>query len=298
MAKSLPRVVVLFADVVNSTRMFEILGDEEALALINRLHDALIDASKEFSASLVKKIGDALLLSFPSPVAAFLAASAMLDVLRDFEAPVATSIRIGFHLGEVVEVGGDMFGDTVNVAAHVAKLAKPGAVAMTGPVAEALPPFLRKHLRRISSATLKGRQDPMPLLELVPEGQDEGLVTLVGAGATYRDINPSLSLQYRGRDYTVNSQVPEIMLGRHSGSGLVLKNIDASRRHAKAFLRQGKILLADMSSNGTFVRMDNGHEVRLRREELILRGAGSIICGMATELNQESDLIRFEVMGN
>ena len=53
-------------------------------------------------------------------------------------------------------------------------------------------------------------------------------------------------------------------------------------------LFRSKYVLVDLSSNGTFVLMENGDRLKLRREEMILYGSGSITFGHpAGEANEE-----------
>jgi predicted component of type VI protein secretion system len=49
--------------------------------------------------------------------------------------------------------------------------------------------------------------------------------------------------------------------------------------HARIERRRDKFVLADQSSNGTYVAIDGEPEVQLRREEIILRGRGNISFG-------------------
>ncbi len=58
--------------------------------------------------------------------------------------------------------------------------------------------------------------------------------------------------------------------------------------------RKDKFFIIDHSTNGTFLRFDGGEdEIRLSREELVLRRGGSISFGESTGVAQA--LLRFEV---
>ena len=50
------------------------------------------------------------------------------------------SIHCGFHFGEAMEEQGDVFGDTVNVAARLAEVSKSGQIVTSAEVVRALPP--------------------------------------------------------------------------------------------------------------------------------------------------------------
>src|SRR2546428_11193593 len=62
-----------------------------------------------------------------------------------------------------------------------------------------------------------------------------------------------------------------VRLGRDKGNDVVIASTHASRVHARIFGRHGNFVIADQSSNGTFVLIDgNSREMVLRREEALL----------------------------
>ena len=63
---------------------------------------------------VVKRLGDGLMLSFPSAEAAVHAALDLVDV------PAELRLRAGVHCGEAVVTADDLIGHDVNVAARVA----------------------------------------------------------------------------------------------------------------------------------------------------------------------------------
>jgi predicted component of type VI protein secretion system len=67
-----------------------------------------------------------------------------------------------------------------------------------------------------------------------------------------------------------------------------------SRLHAKIEFRNGKFVLIDQSTNGTYVRHGTGAEIVLHREENILNGSGTIATGHSSR-DKEDDVIRFVV---
>jgi predicted component of type VI protein secretion system len=67
---------------------------------------------------------------------------------------------------------------------------------------------------------------------------------------------------------------------------MVVNSSKASRVHARIFERGGHFIVADQSSNGTYVAIDgNAREVTLRREETVLGERGYIGLGAPATVN-------------
>ena len=67
----------------------------------------------------------------------------------------------------------------------------------------------------------------------------------------------------------------------------------ASRPHARVEFRNGKFVLVDFSSNGTFLRVDGERDVVLHREAAPLRGSGWIFLGAASERPEPGQAVRY-----
>ena len=85
-------------------------------------------------------------------------------------------------------------------------------------------------------------------------------------------------------------------VGRRSGLSLTLPKATVSSVHAEFFAAGRKLIIRDLqSTNGTFLRIEGENEVVLKREEIILRGQGTIGFGHSA-LEQGIDLMSFEVL--
>ena len=79
----------------------------------------------------MKRLGDGLLLTFPSAESAVLACLELVDA-----EPQPLRLRAGIHIGDVVVTRDDVLGHVVNVAARVTESAKGGEVLVTADVRE------------------------------------------------------------------------------------------------------------------------------------------------------------------
>src|SRR6185312_4101708 len=113
-------LAILFADVVGSTRLFEVMGDLRARDMIATCIDVMREATEQHHGTVIKTIGDEVMATFPSADDALNAACQMQrqigahTELRVEGQPV--SIRIGCHFGPVVLESRDVFGASVHTA--------------------------------------------------------------------------------------------------------------------------------------------------------------------------------------
>lgn len=80
-------------------------------------------------------MGDGLMMSFPAPEAAVLAA---LELVALVDAYGPLRLRAGIHIGEAVVTHDDILGNAVNIAARITEEAGPGAVLASVDVRESV----------------------------------------------------------------------------------------------------------------------------------------------------------------
>jgi class 3 adenylate cyclase len=141
-------VAVMFCDLVGSTVLASQLDAEDWRELVNAYLDAASAAVIELGGQVLKRLGDGPMALFGYPRAqendaerAVRAALAIQRALGELSAPNTKSgepelaVRIGIDTGlVVVEPGGEVYGDTPNIATRVQALAEPGSVFVTARV--------------------------------------------------------------------------------------------------------------------------------------------------------------------
>jgi adenylate cyclase len=145
------RTAVVFTDLEGFTTWTESHGDEPASALLVAHHRAVGPVVRSRGGRVVKRLGDGLLLTFPSPEAAVLAGLELLDC-----APAGLRLRAGIHEGEVVVTRDDVIGHVVNVAARVTESAKGGEVLVTEEVRDATRSLAGVSFGRLRRKAYKG----------------------------------------------------------------------------------------------------------------------------------------------
>lgn len=297
MSQPIEKLAVLFADICGSTALYDNFGDNLARRLIAQCIATMTGEVTTHQGTLIKTIGDEVMCTFTSAETALSAACAMQHAVEgaQYEGGHQMHIRIGFNYGEVIREAGDVFGDTVNVAARVAAITRASQIMTTQAVVNALSPDLREKTRQIMRAGFKGKQEYLDIFIVIWE-MDDMLSTRIGTPAFRKspDNIDEMFLRYRDQSLTINKERRGVVLGRGDNCDLVVQNGFASRQHIRIELRFGKFVATDQSTNGTYVRFSDGNVVRLDREEVILRGSGSISLGQSYSENP-TELIEFSV---
>jgi adenylate cyclase len=121
---------ILAADVVGFSALME-RDEEGTYARVGRLRREVIEPRlSEHQGRLIKTTGDGFLAEFASPIAALRCALAIQG--SSSNAPNALRLRIGLNLGDVIiEEGGDVYGEGVNVAARLEALADANGILIS-----------------------------------------------------------------------------------------------------------------------------------------------------------------------
>jgi adenylate cyclase len=125
---------IMFTDIVGFSRQ---MGSNEArmLRLLETHNQVVRQAVAEHHGTVIKIMGDAFLVDFPSVVHAVQCAQSVQAQFRAHNSEKETTeqihVRIGIHLGDIVQRDGDVFGDGVNIASRLQGLASPDAICLS-----------------------------------------------------------------------------------------------------------------------------------------------------------------------
>lgn len=297
-SQQIDKLAVMFADICDSTALYDRVGDTQARHLISWCIATMLHEITPFEGRLIKTIGDEVMCTFPNAEAAFNAARAMQNAIKNKRAEDGTAmhIRIGFHHGDVIREASDIFGDTVNVAARVVGLARTDQIMTTQAVQDALPPRLQNETYQIMSAELKGKQEKYPIFLVVWE-EDNMETTRFNATLhrkTSAESAHELTLKCNGQQFKINTDCKSVMLGRGDHCDIIVRNNFVSRQHVRIEYRFGKFLIVDQSTNGTYVRFNDGHVTHITREEMILKDSGIFSLGQSSFENV-NEFVEFSI---
>ncbi len=153
---------IYFSDIVDFTSL---MGADEALTLqIVEANESIhLQAFSNHRGQLLKRLGDGLLASFDTASGAVECA---VDVMKAVAQDGRFHIRVGIHLGEVVEEHGDVHGDGVNITSRIQSAVEPGQVGISSVVYDNIRNKGGVTATPLGQRTLKNVDTPVTLFAL------------------------------------------------------------------------------------------------------------------------------------
>jgi TolB-like protein/class 3 adenylate cyclase/Tfp pilus assembly protein PilF len=156
---------VVAADVADYGRLMRV-DDARTLTDLKNARRTLINpAVAAHRGRIVKTVGGEMLVEFPSAVDA---AQCAVEVQRGMAKQNAAvpqdariEFRIGIHLGDVMIDENDIFGDGVNIAARLEKLAEPGGICVSDDAHRQIRGKVSAVFDDLGAQTLKNIAEPM-----------------------------------------------------------------------------------------------------------------------------------------
>lgn len=162
---------IMFTDIKDFSRRMQ--KDEEATMRMLRIHNTMMTQTvTKYGGKVIKTVGDAFLVSFGSVVAATQCA---IEVQQDFHRyndqmkieDDKITVRIGVHLGDVIETDKDIFGDGVNIASRIQSIAEVGGLNISESVYQQVKNKLNIRVINLGVPQLKGISEPIKLYQVI-----------------------------------------------------------------------------------------------------------------------------------
>jgi len=276
---------VLFADISDSTKLYQLLGDADARQLVMDCLNLVGGIVENGKGRIIDRIGDELMCAFEQPAAAIRAATQIqkevYDAGMDGKWSARINLRIGLHHGAVVQDGQSIFGDAVYTANRMVSLAKGQQILLTKETVDQLNPQSGVLTRFVDRTRIKGKKERIEIHEVVWNPQDMTVVIAPNPETTIGKIK--LELKTPTDTYLIDADRPMLTIGRSKDCDVVVNDIEVSRLHALIEYNKGQFKLVDRSTNGTRILKADGREQLLRRDEMPLPADGTILLGRKSD---------------
>ena len=166
----------MFTDIVGYTLLGQ-KNESLSLSLLEEQRRLVREILNRHNGREVKTIGDGFLIEFPSALDAVRCAYDIQGKTREHNVPLPEEkrvhLRIGIHLGDVVESEGDISGDAVNVASRIGPFAENGGISLSRQVYDQVQNKFDLPLVTLGTKTLKNVATPVELYKVtLPWQQD------------------------------------------------------------------------------------------------------------------------------
>jgi adenylate cyclase len=171
---------IMFTDMVGYTALGQ-RNESLSLALVKEQKMLVRPILDRHNGREVKTMGDAFLVEFPNALDAVRCAYDIQRATNEFNISLPDErrvhLRVGVHVGDVVESEGDISGDAVNVASRIEPLAEDGGVCLTRQVYDHVQNKFELPMVSIGIKTLKNVITPMEVFKLIMPWHIEKTVT-------------------------------------------------------------------------------------------------------------------------
>jgi adenylate cyclase len=295
MAREKKDKAVLFADISQSSSLYKQLGDTKAHSIVYASLQTMTRVLPRHEGEVIKTLGDAIMCVFPTADLAVLAAGEMQATIasaRPEDYPVG--IHIGLHYGSVLVEDGDVFGDTVNVAAYLTAVAMRDQILTTEATENALSPALKSCVRPVFHTVLKGSGRDSVVYQILWKTDQ---VDVTDVNLDPNRVIPgdagSLLVTLGGERTRVGHWRPTLTIGRARECDLIVTDRYASRLHLTIKAMRTRFYLSDHSINGTFVTLQGGEEVHVLHAEMPLDRSGELCLGRS-RADSPREIVTFE----
>jgi adenylate cyclase len=196
---------IMFTDMVGFSTIAQ-RNENLALRLLEEYRTLLRPLIGAHGGRIVKTMGDGLLVEFPSAVESVICARKIQDALSQRNATAGPgekiSLRIGIHVGDILDQGDDIVGDAVNIASRLEPLAEPGGICVSEQVIDQIRNKVPIDCQELVAPSLKNIETPVHVyrVQMQEAGEVESTVPSIRPAYIRVAVLPFASLSSNPAD--------------------------------------------------------------------------------------------------
>ncbi len=166
MSKKRLLAAIMFTDIEGYTSLMQ--HDEKEAVLIRERHRSAFEMTTEaFNGEIIQYFGDGTLSIFKSTVEAV---DCAIELQKAFLEDPKIPVRIGIHVGDIIQTKDDIIGDAVNVASRIESCAVSGSILISDKVHDQI--RSHKHIKAqfLDAYEFKNVDEAMPLFAISNDG--------------------------------------------------------------------------------------------------------------------------------
>ena len=165
MAQKRQLAAIVFTDIKGYTALMQ--KDERSSVELRANHRRIFETTtQEYSGKIIQYFGDGTLSTFSSSVEAV---RCSIELQRQFiEANIP--VRIGIHVGDIIQTDNDIIGDAVNVTARIESCAISGSVIISDKIHDQIRSHPEIEATFLNAYELKNVADAIPLFAISNDG--------------------------------------------------------------------------------------------------------------------------------
>jgi adenylate cyclase len=259
---------IMFTDIVGFTALGQ-RNEALSLELLDEQRAMLRPIFRRHGGTEVKTLGDGFLVEFRNALGAVRCAYEVQRMSREanFSRPPERQmlLRVGVHLGDVVETDGDISGDAVNIASRIEPLAEVGGVCITRQVYDQVQNKFELPLTSLGAKLLKNVNAPLEVFQVTMPWVEGGGTPRSEVDRNRIAILPLANFSpAAGDEYFADGMTDEIISTVSGISGLSVISRTSAMRYKQTSksmteigreLKAGKLLEGSVRKSGNRVRI-------------------------------------------
>jgi len=159
---------IMFTDIVGYTALMG-LDEDKAFEVLKKNQDIHKKLILQFNGTLIKEMGDGMLISFDLASEAVRCAIEIQKASKEQDIP----LKIGIHEGEMVFADADVLGDSVNIASRLQENAEKGCIHISSSVYKNVRNKADINTRYVEERTFKNVAEPVKVYQVLGDGEEQ-----------------------------------------------------------------------------------------------------------------------------